>query len=377
MDITDLKIGADATFYTSFKAGVNSVKVFEKSRYDSIWFVDHLMGFIPDSIWTPDIIQFASLINTPHLYFDVFSMMSIAAWNSKKMQLGTSVTETFRRHPAVLAQTILSQDHLSRGRVILGIGAGECENTIPYGINFEKPLERLEESIKIIRLLWESDQKVSFEGKFWILKDAVLGLKPFKSGKYPPIYIGAHGPKMLELTGKLGDGWIPFYNIIKSPNNYKASLKMIKDAAKKENREVENFDPALFCTMIIDDDHEECHRMLESPLVKSQALLIPHYSYKESGMQHPLGENFKGMVDFIPTKYDRKTILDAFDKIPKEIYQNIIMHGTPDEIIKLIEDFAKSGLKHLILLNSTYYMDLSKMKCSIDCMSKVIDYFKK
>ena len=145
---------------------------------------DHLMGWTPESIWTPDLIKSAAFQKDPHIFHEVYSIMAVAAWNTSKVLLGTSVTETFRRHPADLAQTLITQDNISKGRVILGIGTGEGENVIPYGIKWDKPVSRLEESIKIIKLLWESDKKVDYEGEFWKLKDAVLTIKPFEKDEW-------------------------------------------------------------------------------------------------------------------------------------------------------------------------------------------------
>ncbi len=209
MDIDDIKIGTEGTFLPPYEKGINTVKRIEETGYDSIWWADHLMGWTPESIWTPDIVETAAYWDTPHMFFDALCTIAVAAWSTKSILLGPAVTETFRRHPAVLAQAFLTLDHLSKGRVILGIGAGEGENVIPYGIKWNKPVSRLEEAIKIIRLLWENDGKVDFDGKFWKLKDAILALTPYEKGKYPPIWIAAMRPKMLEMTGRLGDGWLP------------------------------------------------------------------------------------------------------------------------------------------------------------------------
>ena len=185
----DLKIGTEGSFFPPFDKGLATMKKLEEAGYDSIWFADHLMSWVPESIWTPDIVgDLVKYQETPHFYFDAISTLAVAAWNTSKAQLGTAVTETFRRHPAVLAQTFLTLDHLSKGRVILGIGAGEGENTLPYGIKWEKPVSRLEEALKIIKLLWEHQDKVDFKEDFWTLKDAVLGLKPYEEGKFPPIW---------------------------------------------------------------------------------------------------------------------------------------------------------------------------------------------
>lgn len=334
---------------------------------------DHLMGWTPESIWTPDLIKAAAFQEDPHIFHEVYSIMAVAAWNTSKILLGTSVTETFRRHPAVLAQTLITQDHLSKGRVILGIGAGEGENIIPYGIKWDKPVSRLEESIRIIKLLWESDEKVDYNGGFWKLKDAVLTVKPYKKNEYPPIWIAAHGPKMLDLTGRLGDGWLPAYS---DPKAYEYRLNHIRNAAKKAGRNPNDITPGLYSYIVIDEDHNTCDDLIGTPYVKNMLLTFPNSVYEEFGIKHPLGEDFYGLIDYIPTKYDRETILDAINKIPHKMCNDSILHGTCDEVISKIEEYAKVGMKHIVLTNITFLSDISKIKSSFHNMQKVLNYFK-
>lgn len=372
MDI-DIKIGTEGTFIPPFDRGIETIKRIEASGYDSVWFADHLMGWIPESIWTPKIIEMATIQNSPHDFYDVYSVMSVAAWNTQNIKLGTSVTETFRRHPAVLAQTFLTIDHISKGRAIMGIGTGEGENIIPYGIKWEKPVSRLEEAIKIIKLLWENEEKVSFNGNFWKLKDAVLSIKPYQEGKFPPIWIAAHGSKMCELTGRLGDGWLPS-NF--DPVTYKEKLTIIQNSAKKAGRNPEEITPGLWCNIIIDEDHGECDRLLETAYVKNYSLILSNEHFEKFGTSHPFGKDFYGLLDYIPTNYDRETMLEALGKIPQKLCDETFLHGTPDEIISKLEDYAKAGLKHMVLYNITYNCDVSKVKSSFGCIKKVLQYFK-
>ncbi|MFW9819259.1 MAG: LLM class flavin-dependent oxidoreductase [Candidatus Thorarchaeota archaeon] len=372
MDISDVKIGTEGSFIGPFENGIAQVKRIEENGYDSVWFADHLMGWTPESIWTPDIIRAAEFIHSPHIFHEVYSVMAVAAWNTNRIKLGTSVTETFRRHPAVLAQTLLSQDHISKGRAILGIGTGEGENVIPYGIKWEDPVGRLEESLKIIKLLWESDEKVNFEGKYWKLKNAVLSLRPYKKRKYPPIWIAAHGPKMLDLTGRLGDGWLPAYS---DPAAYKYRLDQIKKSAKKANRDPEKIIPALFSYLLIDEEHNSCDDMLEHPVIKNQFLTMPPAMYKNYDTIHPFGEDFYGLLKYIPSEYDKDTILKAINKIPTKMCDENTLHGTPDEVISRIEEYAKLGLKHCVIYNVTYLADATKIKSSFGLMKKVLQYF--
>jgi phthiodiolone/phenolphthiodiolone dimycocerosates ketoreductase len=373
MDFDNIKIGTEGTFIPPFERGITAVKRIEEIGYDSVWFADHLMGWIPESIWTPDLIDISTFQNSPHDFFDVFSMMSVAAWNTQRVSLGTSVTEVFRRHPAVLAQIFITIDHISKGRTILGIGAGEGENVIPYGIKWEKPVSRLEEAIKIIKLLWKSEEKIDFDGNIWKLKNAVLSIKPYEEGKYPPIWIAAHGPKMCELTGRLGDGWLPTnFN----PKDYKERLNIIQNSAKKVGRDIGEITPGLWCNLIIDDEHGECDKLLETPYVKNYCLILPTEHFKKYGVNHPLGEDHYGLLDYIPTNYDRETMVKALDSIPSKLCDETFLHGTPDEVISRIEEYIKKGLKHIILYNITYACDINKIKSSFGCVKKVLDYFK-
>jgi phthiodiolone/phenolphthiodiolone dimycocerosates ketoreductase len=373
MDISDVKIGIVDLYIPPIENSLRMSKTYEKDGFDSIWVPDHIMWWYPDAIWTPDIVNVASFLKNPHDVYNVFPVMAIIANNTKKVSIGTGVTETFRHHPALLAHLIITLDHISKGRIILGIGLGEGENIIPYGIKWEKPVSRLEESIKIIKLLWKTDKKTNFDGKFWKLNDAVLSLKPYRKNKAPPIWVGAHGPKMLELTGKLGDGWLPF-NI--RLENYKVSLEKIKTHAKSEGRDSNDITPGLMLSVITDESRNECDKMLETPLSKNNLLSASHDFFQSYGIPHPLGDGFNGLVDYIPTRYDKETLFKAYDKITLEMCKEYYLNGTPDEIIEKLEKYIKLGANHIILGDTTGACDVYKTQSSYLCIKKVLDYFK-
>ncbi|MFX1445645.1 MAG: LLM class flavin-dependent oxidoreductase [Promethearchaeota archaeon] len=373
MDITDLKIGREGTFIPPFKSNINIVKSYENEGYDSIFFADHILNWIPESIWTPEITDLATVYPSPHLIYDVFAMMIAAALNTKKIYLGTGVTEAFRRNPAVLAQTFLTLDELSRGRSILGIGAGEKENTIPYGIKWEKPVSRLEEAIIIIRKLWESDQNINYDGNIWKLKNALLRLPPFKKGKYPPIWIAARGNRMLDLTSRLGDGWLPIFLKL---DVYKEKLGILRKFTQKAGRNIDEITPGIILGVITDEEREEVDKMLKNPITKNTLIPLYHEDFKPYGLSHPLGENIDGTLEFIPTHYDQESMLQILEKIPPKMCHDFYLNGSPDEIIGQIENYAKVGVKHIILFNVSILCGLKYIPRSNMCMKKIITYFK-
>ena len=143
-----------------------------------------MVSFWPDSIWTPEFTDLATVSPSPHRHLDAMAVAAAAAVLTKNVPIATSVVDTVRRHPSLLAQSALTIDHLSKGRFILGLGTGETENTVPYGFDFAKPVSRFEEALKVIRLLWDSDGPVDFEGQFYRLHHARLDTEPYE-GKLP------------------------------------------------------------------------------------------------------------------------------------------------------------------------------------------------
>ncbi len=206
----------------------------DNGRYGSIFIPDHMVSFWPESIWTPEFTDLATASPSPHRHLDAFAVAGAVAPLTKNATIATSVVDTVRRHPSMLAQTALTLDHLSKGRFILGLGSGETENTVPYGFDFDKPVGRFEESLKVIRLLWETDGPVDFEGKYFKLHHARMDTEPYE-GKFPRIWGAGSGPRMMDVIGANCDGWLP--GSVSSPEDYAAKLKIVKTAAEKAGRD--------------------------------------------------------------------------------------------------------------------------------------------
>jgi phthiodiolone/phenolphthiodiolone dimycocerosates ketoreductase len=372
VDIHDLKIGAPGPFLPPWDSALKNAKLIDTLGYDSMAFPDHFAGFIPESIWTPDITPLAFLQQSPHTYYELSSIMSACATVTENVQLIASVTEPLRRHPILLAQTFLTLDHISNGRAILGIGAGEIENVEPYGLNYSGQVGKIREALEIIRMVWSTHEPFDYDGRYWKLKDAVMSLRPAVDGKPPPIWIAALGPKMLEIAAEYGDGWIP---TILNPSSYGERLKTIHKHRKKLNR-TDEFTAALWNWCILDSDSTECEKMMKTPLAKAFALLLPGAEWKRLGHTHPFGENFHSLTDYIPMRYNREATLDAIKQVPTDVLQEFYMIGDAEAIIGMLEEYVKKGLEHIILWNSTGMFDLEKTRSSYKIMKEVLAYVK-
>jgi alkanesulfonate monooxygenase SsuD/methylene tetrahydromethanopterin reductase-like flavin-dependent oxidoreductase (luciferase family) len=145
-----------------------------------------------------------------HRFLDTFSLLAFIAARTKRIRLTPDVANLPLRPPAVLAKAAASIDLLSGGRFELGLGAGGFLNAIAaMGGPRRTPKESvdaLEEAIAVIRLIWSGDPAVSFDGEHY----QVRGLKPGPPPAHPiGIWVGAYGPRMVRLSGRLADGWLP------------------------------------------------------------------------------------------------------------------------------------------------------------------------
>jgi phthiodiolone/phenolphthiodiolone dimycocerosates ketoreductase len=300
-----------------------------------------MVSLWPDAIWTPEFTDLATVSRSPHRHLDGLSLAAAAAVLTTQTRIATSVIDTVRRHPAMLAQTALTISHLSAGRFILGLGSGEMENITPYGFDFLSPVSRFEESLKVIKLLWHSDGPVDFEGRFYHLNHARLDAELFDD-QPPAIWVGGSGPRTLGIAGRQADGWLPVGNV--TPDSYAIQLRQVRDAAETAGRDPDAITAAGFVICLIGDD-EEIAEMIEAPLVKAYLLQVRGDFLRAAGFTHPLGDEWRGIHDFDPGDFDRDRLLDFLDRVDPRAVLAVLPHGNPHRIGAVVKGFVDAGMQ--------------------------------
>ncbi|GAA6525222.1 phthiodiolone/phenolphthiodiolone dimycocerosates ketoreductase [Intrasporangium sp. DVR] len=306
---------------------------------DSVMVPDHLQSLVPEAVWA----ESTWLKGTrTHALFDYASTLGWLAARSGRLRVGVQVTDPLRRHPVVVAQTMLTLAHLTRRAPILGIGSGERENLEPYGLPLDHPTARLEEALRILRACF-TGTLADFDGEYYTLRDAVMDLQA-PVGRTPEIWVGAHGPRMLELTGRFGDGWIP--TLVSSPEDYAQKLERVRAAARQAGRSPEAVTAGLGGFLLLARDAADVSRVLRTPLARFFALLTPAAVWREVGAEHPLGPRFRGFVDVLPETLERDALRSALASVPAEVVAIGVMVGTPDQVVARVRALAEAGLQH-------------------------------
>ena len=337
-----MRVQPAAFMRTTLPLDLSQLAQLDCGRYHSIWLPDHMVSFWPDSIWTPEFTDLAVASPSPHRHLDGMAVAAAAAVLTEKVPLVTSVVDTVRRHPASLAQSALTIDHLAKGRFILGLGSGERENIEPYGFGFSRPVSRFEEALQVIRLLWDSDGPVDFDGRYFRLQHARLDTEPF-DGRYPPIWIGASGPRSLDIAGRYADGWWPAGAW--TPEDYAAKLARIKGSADRAGRDPDRITPCFIQVCIVGRDDAELAKILDAPLVKSFLLQVSAQTLATFGFQHPMGQDWGGFHDIDPGALTRDRLVEFLGRVEPEMILAMVPHGTPKDVAHRVKEFVDAGLR--------------------------------
>jgi phthiodiolone/phenolphthiodiolone dimycocerosates ketoreductase len=305
-----------------------------------------------DGVWLPD--YEAPFSDWPELYV---SLTAIAI-NTRHPFIGSLVTDVLRRHPMVTAHAFSSLSHIAPGRVILGLGAGAGTSHKPYGIALNHLASRLEEGLRVIRLLWsaESDKPVNFHGRFFRLEGAGPPLKP--KGEIP-IYVASYGPRMLRLTAELADGWIPEAH---TPSTYRLFLEKLMGLRDKTGRSRERFEPCLAAIYYPFEPGEEAYnRLLRA--AKHYLVTYPDILWASGhGVGHP-GLRTQNLV------VNKDLWSRLAEEVPNGLADLTIIYGDVDECIERVMRFREAGCLHIIL--EPYWIEEDRLLEAVELAGRI------
>jgi phthiodiolone/phenolphthiodiolone dimycocerosates ketoreductase len=320
---------------------------------DSFWVPDHLNSPFPPSLCTPKYLGGARLAPSPDAYLEPWTMLGHLAAHNRigRLRLGVAVTDTGRRNPAVTAQAVATLHLLTRGRAILGIGAGEREGNEPYGVNWSRPVARFEEGLATIRALWNSNgELVSRDSAYFPLRDAVFALPPYKDS-WPEIWVAAHGPRMLRATGCYADAWFPAF--VFRPGDYARGLDAVRAAASDAGRDPMVVTPAVFLVVFTGRTRDDVEEALSGDAAKAYAITASAEVWSRHGVRHPLGSDFTGLQGFQPQTLDEQTALSCTAQVPNSLMREIYLSGTPDDVIDQAAVWRDHGVRYAVVFNSS------------------------
>lgn len=257
--------------------------------FDSFWVMDHFH-------------QIGNVGEAQEPILDGWTTVAAVAGFTSTIKIGTMVTGIVYRYPSLLAKIGASLDVLSKGRLFMGIGAAWNEaEAKAYGIPFPSTKERfrrLEEAVQIIHKMW-TEERASFDGKFYQIRDAYCNPKPIQKPR-PPILIGGSGEReTLRIVAKYADAC----NVFGSPETVRRKLTMLREHCKTVGRDYDSILKTKLGVVAIDKKKEEAE----------------------------------------------KRIAQHFKDVPERMRREFIISETPDEVLRQIAAVRDAGVEYLVV----------------------------
>jgi len=268
--------------------------------------------------------------------------MAAFAATTETIRIGSGVVDCWTRNPARLAATFSTLDDLAPGRIILGIGAWWDPLAAKVGIARSRPLMVMREVVESVRALLACDGPVTYDGEHVHLDGVELDyVHTERRAKDVPIYIGATGMQMMELSGRIADGVV--LNYLVSPGYNDRALAALTAGASKAGRDIDAIDrPQLVvCSVSASDDEADRRAAIEAAkLMVTQYLGQQPHIMAASGVSTDLLDAVGAVLTW-PATHDQ--VVAASTLVPDEVVQLLCAAGTAEECRAKVAEYVATG----------------------------------
>lgn len=255
----------------------------EEAGYDSVWAGDHIVFHVPR--------------------FEIFSTLAAVVARTKRVQVGPAVLLLCLRNPVHVAQSVLTLDHMSGGRFVLGVGVGgeHPKEFMASGVPVNQRGARTNEALEVLQRLWTEPQ-VAFSGKYYQFEEIGMLPQPFQK-PHPPIWIGGRSEAALKRTAKYAQAWAPAFV---TPSRFQKGVEQLAALCGDYGRDPKEVQPTVYFFANVADSRDQ--------------------AWAEAG--EFLGKNYN--MDAAP-------------------FSRLAVHGTPEECIAHTRQYIEAGAQHVVI----------------------------
>jgi len=280
---------------------------------------------------------------------DAATVLAWIAAQTERIRIGSAIFQIPARSPAMCAMTAATLDHLSNGRMILGIGASGPQVAEGWhGQRFARQLQRTREYIEIVRMAL-ARERVVYDGEIYKLPlpdgpGKALKLTISTVQERIPIYLAALGPKNTQLAGEIADGWIP---TLFSPEHVAQARELLEEGARRAGRSLDGFDIAPSVNVAIDDDLERARDVMR-PYV---ALYVGGMGSRERNFYNQLVRRygFEEAAEKVQTLYLEGKKEEAAAALPPELIDTVTLCGPRERIRERLAVYKEAGVGTLMV----------------------------
>lgn len=254
---------------------------------------------------------------------DCYLGLAAAAARTRRIRLGTGVTDPYSRHPALTAAAIATLDEMSGGRAVLGLGTGGT-GFRELGIAQTLPVAALRETVTLVRGLL-AGETVTQQGKVISLGGAKLGFTPPR--RDIPVYFATHGSQVTRLAAQVADGVLIANTLV--PAAFDHYVTQLEQGFAKAGRDPAGFDVGLRVEACIAEDDAAAFAVMRRRVVTRVLSQYPHWDYlRELGIDLP--EEFTALAAERPAGYVERALV----LMPDAVVESMVLAGNPERVAR-------------------------------------------
>jgi F420-dependent oxidoreductase-like protein len=278
---------------------------------------------------------------------DAVTILTWIAAKTERIDVGSAILQIPARTPTMTAMTAATLDMLSHGRFRLGLGlSGPQVSEGWHGVRFAKPLARTREYVDVVKLAL-SREWVRYDGATYQLPlpdgpGKALHLMLHPAREHIPIYIASIGPKNLELTGEIADGWLSVFFAPKFANDLLAPLY---EGRAKAGKTLDGFDVVPTVPLVVGDDVDACGDLVRA----YSALYIGGMGSREQNFYNALAVRmgYADQAASVQDKYLARDYAGAAAAVPFEFVDQTALLGPAPRVAERMAQFAAAGVTTL------------------------------
>jgi phthiodiolone/phenolphthiodiolone dimycocerosates ketoreductase len=322
--------------------------------YMQVW--DQLTSWYPQQLWTPQNTPLASVMPDCDSFPDMWTMAGYASALAPELGIVMS-TDSIRRGPAELAQSMLTLADLTGGRAIVQIGAGEIKQAKPFGWKRSHGIKRLEDLYRIFDKLMAEDGPINFEGHHTTLEGAWIGTA---KANRPQLWGLGGGPRIIDLATTYADGFCTMAPFVwTSPERVAEERAEMREQLERKGRDPDTFRFGIWATMLLHDDPNVVDQALDNKLTRWLTAIagrIVQSDWDAEGIEPPMPRDFHYAMHMLPLSMGAAEVEEWAGRATREMTERSFFYGAPADAAAQLQPFIEAGVDFVGILDMAAFI---------------------
>jgi phthiodiolone/phenolphthiodiolone dimycocerosates ketoreductase len=311
---------------------------------DGVLIPDQLAGFVPRQLWTEEHTPIASIVRDPDSALDAFMVAPYIHAAAPRLNMHLT-TDSIRRAPSELIQSMLTLAHITEGHANFQIGGGEVKQTQPFGHPHKQGVSRMIELLQIYRRVLDTEGPFDYAGKRWTFDRAFLG----NANEHLPTVWGlGGGPQLTDTITSLADG-IAFTvpNAFSTPEQVADAISAIRKQVEQKGRDPEAFRIGMWAAVLLHPDQNALERAFDNAVIKffsAASGRVESSQWEDEGIPLPFPPGWAYYKDLLPNNTPDALVDAILAATTREHVERSWFAGSPADVAAQIQPYLNAGI---------------------------------